>query len=157
VGGRARSRGGVDQVALTRRTSQCAPVRGAGHVSDDEQSRHLAPILHGAFGRRPHKSSAAPKPGEPRGLLLLMFPPDGSSRVVGSSSPGAAAGRDVAVLTGGAVTPAPPDPHTQGSGGSLQVGRREDPQAASGRLVWGERVANPAPLSKQDPMTRRNK
>jgi hypothetical protein len=65
----------------------------------------------------------------------------------------------VAVLPGGALVPAPSGPHQQGTPsrellGSKQgppsvpgQGRRDDPQAVSGRLAWGERLANPTPQS----------
>jgi hypothetical protein len=65
----------------------------------------------------------------------------------------------VAVLPGGALVPAPSGSHQQGTPpwelpGSKQEppwvsgqGRRDDPQAVSGRLAWGERLANPTPQS----------
>ena len=147
-GGRARSRGGVNR-------GVCAPLfnssdlsRTAGMFSSDEAPVRLAPILSGPFGRAPRKSSSAPAPPS-GGVLLFLFPLEGRApaRAGGIESPGPSARRNVAVRAGGAEIPAPSVPHTQGSGGPLEVGRRDDPQAAFGRLAWGERVANPAPLS----------
>jgi hypothetical protein len=62
---------------------------------------------------------------------IIQFPLSrvGRCAAVETESPGNNTGRDVAVLAGGAEVPAPSVPHTQGSGGSLEGGRRDDPQA----------------------------
>ena len=111
MGGRARSRGGVDRGVTRRISHRSLPAVGAGTGADPlvtigDQPR-LAPVLHGQFGRNWVAPTSAPEPGESHGVLLLMFPPDGVTRVVGTSNTGNEAGRDVAVLVGGAVISRP--------------------------------------------------
>jgi hypothetical protein len=142
-------------VAFARRSNSIDLSRSAGMFSFNEAPERLAQILTGPFGRAPRKPSSTPVPAS-GGVLLVLFPLEGRApaRAGGIESPGLMARPNVAVRMGGAETPAPSVPHTQGSGGPLAVGRRDDPQAAFGRLAWGERVANPAPLSNNQ-MTRR--
>ncbi len=144
-------------MAFARRLYETDLSRSAGAFSVNREPVRLAPILSGPFGLASHTSSDTPDSSSD-GVLLFLFPLDGRApeRAAGKQSPGFTARRNVAVRVGGAEIPAPLAPHTQGSNGSLEVGRRDDPQAAIGRLVWGERVANPAPLSNgRNQLTRR--
>ena len=148
--------GGESAVAFARRSNSSDLSRSAGMFSSNETPGHLAPILTGPFGRAHRNSSSTPIPPAD-GILLVLFPLESRAvaRAGGIENPGRMARRNVAVRAGGAEIPAPSVPHTQGSGGPLEVGRRDDPQAAFGRLAWGERVANPAPLSNNNQLTRR--
>jgi hypothetical protein len=143
-------------VAFARRSNSSDLSRSAGMFSSIETPERLAQILTGPFGRARPNSSSTPIPPT-GGILLALFPLESRapSRAGGIDSPGPMARRNVAVRAGGAEIPAPSVPHTQGSGGPLEVGRRDDPQAAFGRLAWGERVANPAPLSNNNQKPRR--
>ena len=145
--------GGESIVALTRRTFNTDVSRSA--VPVQPRAGAPAPI------RRAHSVGprASPLPLRPLSPVAISFFFSRSKaafrRGWPESNPGRCARRYVAVRVGGAEIPAPPAPHTQGSGGSLEVGRRDDPQAAIGRLAWGERVANPAPLSNNNQKPRR--
>jgi hypothetical protein len=154
VGGRARSLGGESIVALTRRNVKICLSRPRDALASRLRSRHDS-----SWAVNLHIPASDPDVARPRPRILEVSPfvlevaPSAADR----TSPGCSAGRNVAVLAGGAVIPTPPAPHTRGSGGSPQVGRRDDPQAAFGRLACGERLANPAPLFMDNPMTRRIK
>jgi len=136
---------------IDRRTkSSVAQASQAGHVNVGVPGQEV--IVRSARGFFPppfvpRVRTAAEIRGE--GVAVVTGGPALPASVIPQMNSGNFAGPDVAVLVGGAETPAPPAPHTRGSSDLRNMGDVMIPRPPFGRLTWGERVANPAPLSIQ--------